>query len=408
MIASAGSQDVAAPRSQEHPGKAAVQCGIAIEANAELVLASEPLFARLSGQIGDALGRQLPMSVLLTGLQGDDAASRFEGFCRRLADALDAPGAHTSLLEITISGKDPEPGFAWRIRREILGAGPLNILCDERSIVAESFWRQLWCLRSEPLVSVACWPHVRSSCPLLTSEWAGNSLPGVGLQAPSESAWVTATVSLQELTDSRGDLDDDAFTAALASLVGELESTHGTARWPTAAMRHDAWMNRRLAIQFTGIGDYALQRGLHPGEPESLRSLKRFLLRARRVLCFESQRIAGSTEMLPAIDFSNPARGLSDGSLKNGWEQRWLCAVDRTGVRHRNLLVLSPWTLFPSGNADIRFRDLAPLLRLADACVFRERPLLEHWKINEFKHFHQGIWALSHQLESNTLVAERL
>ena len=124
MIASAGSQEVVASRSLEHPGEAAVECGIAIEADVELMLASEPLFLRLSGQIGDALGRQLPVSVLLTGLQGDNAASRFEGFCRRLADALDAPGAHTSLLEITISGKDPEPGFAMTNPRAVHSAQP--------------------------------------------------------------------------------------------------------------------------------------------------------------------------------------------------------------------------------------------------------------------------------------------
>ncbi len=73
-----------------------------------------------------------------------------------------------------------------------------------------------------------------------------------------------------------------------------------------------------------------------------------------------------------------------------------------------NLLVLSPWSLFPSGEAIVGFRDLTPLLRLADACVFRERPPLAHWTFNEFKHFHQGVWAQTCRLESNALVAERL
>jgi hypothetical protein len=384
------------------------QCGIAIEADIERILASEPCFARLSGQLGDVLGRQLPMSLKLSGLCGDADGRQLERFCRQLAHALDAPGSHTSLLEISIKGKDPLPDVAWRIRREILGAGPLNILCDEGSIAVDGFWQSLWRLRAEPMVSIACWPQVRSPCALLTTECAGNLLPKIGLQAPSESAWVSASISLQDYTDSRDELDSDALATELVNILSQLDSMHRVARWPTAAMRHDAWMNRRLAIQVDGLGDYALRRGLDPHKHESLQTLRQVLLRIRRVLRLESQVVAASTDMLPAIKLSNPASGLGAGPAKDGWEQRWLRAVDRTGVRHRNLLVLSPWSLFPSEEATVGFRDLTPLLRLADACVFRERPPLGHWTFNEFKHFHQGVWAQTCHLESNALVAERL
>ena len=384
------------------------QCGIAIKADVERMLASEPCFARLSGQVGDALGRELPISLLLSGLGVAHARHRFEDFCRQLADALDGPGAHTSLLEISINGKQPEPDVAWRIRRQTLGAGPLNIVLDERSIGAQGFWQQMWRLRAEPLVSIACWPQVRSPCALLTSECAGNVLPKVGLQAPSESAWTFASLSLSEFSNARGELDNDALAASLLEAVTRLESIHRVARWPTAAMRHDAWMNRRLAIQLDGLGDYALRRSLDPARHDSLQSLRQVLLHVRRVLRQESQRVAKSTEVLPAIDLTNPARGLGAGPQKDGWEQRWLRAVDSSGVRHRNLLVLSPWSLFPSGGAAAHYRNLTPLLRLADACVFRERPSLAHWNINEFKHFHQGVWAQTRHLESNALVAERL
>ena len=201
---------------------------------------------------------------------------------------------------------------------------------------------------------------------------------------------------------------NEALAASLLEAVAKLESIHRVARWPTAAMRHDAWMNRRLAIQLDGLGDYALRLGLDPARHDSLQSLRQVLLNVRRVLRQESQRVAKSTEILPAIDLTNPARGLGAGPQKDGWEQRWLRAVDRSGVRHRNLLVLSPWSLFPSGDAAAHYRNLTPLLRLADACVFRERPSLAHWNINEFKHFHQGVWAQTRHLESNALVAERL
>ena len=407
MIARAGNQG--ATRLDPPAGRRGdrTQCGISIKTNVDRLLASEACFAQLSGQVGDALGRELPISLLLSGLGEDHAKDRFKDFCRQLADALDAPGPHSSLLEMTIKGKNPDPDFAWRVRRETLGGGPLNIVCDERSIRAQGFWQQLWRMRSESLVSIACWPQVTSPCTLLTPECAANVLPQVGLQAPSGTAWTFACLSLQDFTDSRGELDDTALGGALADVITQLESTHRVAHWPTAAMRHDAWMNRRLAIQLDGLGDYALRRGLDPAKHDSLASLRQVLLDVRRVLRLESQRIARSTEVLPAIGLTNPARGLGAGARKDGWQQRWLRAVDHSGVRHRNLLVLSPWSLFPSGDAAPRYRDLTPLLRLADGCVFRGRPSLAHWNINEFKHFHQGIWAQTCHLESNALVAER-
>ncbi len=72
------------------------------------------------------------------------------------------------------------------------------------------------------------------------------------------------------------------------------------------------------------------------------------------------------------------------------------------------MLVLSPWALFPRGNGDLRWMDLLPLLRLADACDFRDRPDISDWNINEFKHFHRRTWALMRRIEADTLVAERL
>ena len=54
------------------PGVAATQCGIALEADVGLLLSSEPMFVRLSGQVGDALGRRIPLSLRLSGLSALD------------------------------------------------------------------------------------------------------------------------------------------------------------------------------------------------------------------------------------------------------------------------------------------------------------------------------------------------
>ncbi len=382
--------------------------GIALAIDATRILASEPLFARLSGQIGDMLGRQLPVSLRLAGRDRDTFAAGFESICRRLADALDLPGPHTALLEITIQASSSDPDIAWRIRRDQLGEGPLNIICDEHSISAHAFWQDLWHLRGEPLVSTAFWPLVTSPCTLLSPELAEDIIPTLGLQAPTESAWASALLLLTDFTSANGDLDVAALETALIDVVAKLEAVHDVVRWPTAAMRQDAWLNRRLAIQLDGLGDYVAKRGLDPCDHETLQELREILRAVRRVLRRQSQRLISANGTLPAIDLCNPAHRLGPGPAKKRWEQRWSQAVDRSAVRHRNMLILSPWALFPSQNADLRYRDLAPLLRLADACAFRRKSQLLHWNINDFKHFHQGVWALMCQLEANALVAERL
>jgi hypothetical protein len=394
-----------APRHED----AVAACGIALTADVSRILASEPLCARLSGQLADLLGRELPVSLLLTGLgDGEYAALEFETLCQALADALDTPGVHSTALEITLPGQTPDPAVAWRIRRDILGEGPLNIVCDEQCMSAKNFWLQLWALREEAHVRGAFWPLVASPCPLLMSEHANNILPESGLQAPSESAWVSASLRLTQYTDARGELDDEALVAALENVLLKAESVHVSGRWPTAAMQHDAWMNRRLAIRVDGLGDYAKRLGLQPGRHETLQKLRQVLLQIRHVLRQQSRQLAKTTGVLPAIDQHNPARKLTAGPDRDRWEMRWLRAVERSATAHRNLLVLSPWALFPRGSADLRWMDLLPLLRMADACVFRDRPDVTQWNINEFKHFHRRTWALMRQIEADALVAERL
>jgi len=384
-------------------------CGIALATDVSRILASEPLFARLSGQLGDALARRLPVSLLLAGFRdSENPVLELETLCQALADALDAPGMHTASLEITLPGQTPDPDVAWRIRRDTMGEGPLNIICDDRSMAAKNFWLQLWHLREESNIRAAFWPLVTSRCPLLGPEHADNILPGLGLQAPSESAWVAATLTLTHYTNESGGFDDEALIAALHDLLAKAESMHRIGDWPTAAMQHDAWVNRRLAIQVDGLGDYAKRCGLEPDCHETLQKLREVLLRIRQILTQQSAQIAKTTGVLPAIDLHNPARQLGAGPDRDRWEMRWQRAVERSGVRHRNMLVLSPWALFPRGSADLRWMDLLPLLRMADACVFRGRPEITRWNINEFKHFHRRTWALMRQIEADALVAERL
>jgi len=404
----AGIQGVQSTHTQSCPDSVGLQCGIALEADVQRLLLSEPLFARLTGQIGDFLGRGFALSLRLSNFAANGAGKQFEQLGAGLSAALDAPGPHMANLEINLPAGSAPPDTAWQVCSERLGVGRLTIICDDAGNVDEGLWLRLWRLRHESRVSIALWPVLRGPSRLLPSELARNVEPCMGLQVPTESAWLAASISLPMFIDSNSRLDASRMQAVLADLISSLDAAHDSARWPTPGMQQDAWLNRRLAVQIDGVGDAVAMLGLDPRDESTQRRLRHILRQVRGGLTAATRRMARHGHVLPAIDAGNPVRGIASGPVRDRWEQRWQKAVERGGVRHRNLLTLSPWALFPGKRAERRYFALLALLAEADSCVFGGRPSLASWNSNDFKHFYQSLWAVRRRVEAKTLVAERL
>ena len=115
-----------------------------------------------------------------------------------------------------------------------------------------------------------------------------------------------------------------------------------------------------------------------------------------------------SGHTLPAIAARDPCRRLPKGSDTEAWQRRWQFAIERAGLGHRNLLVVSPWSLFERRRADTRAFNLLPALRHADACTFRRRVSIDHWTADEFTDFHRRAWAVMRQNARPSLIAEQL
>ena len=127
------------------------------------------------------------------------------------------------------------------------------------------------------------------------------------------------------------------------------------------------------------------------------------------ILQRESRAIARGTGHLPALEQADPSRSLPKGRVRNSWRTRWREALEVAAIRHRNLLVLSPWSVFPTNEpADYRYSDLLPLLGFADAGAFFGPPALSHWDIGQFKSFHQRAWAVLQQRDVSRQIAERI
>ena len=275
---------------------------------------------------------------------------------------------------------------------------PEHYLVVSAGYDSEQYWSQFWHFRGVAGVHTTFATTIVPQCPLLSAERATSIVSPNGMLVPAETAWAPVHVNLAPFLCNDGLLDERRLEEVLRNCVDTGEKIHDTRAWPTPDMQHDSWLNRRLAIQVTGLGDVIRGLGLTPDNHGSLRFLNQVMLRIKETLRLRSREIALRVDPLPAISLSDPSLHLPRGNIRDDWQRRWRESVAATQVRHRNLLVLSPWSLFPSGEAaDYRYSELLPILRHADACAFRRTVSIEHWNLIEFKRFHQRAMAVLQQ-----------
>ncbi len=387
--------------------------GTALSVDATLVFASDNAATQFRQQAYDILAADLPLSVTALRLgSGNKASETFIILCKLLRAASDQAGTVPGHIEIAIDATSLSPQAAWLCRTNHLGDGPLYLLPESSMLRPdhspvqrnrhERFWLQLWHLRKTRTLRVAYAPVVVSQCSLLSAEAAHGVLPSVCLQAPLGSAWLPLRIDVSVL-------QEDEIEGALCRGVQLGDELHRLVAWPTAQARHDAWLNRRLAIMVTGFGDLLQRRGLDPGCFKALQDLCDLLQRVKSILHQQSRQIALRDGHVPSLSQTDPSRMLPRGEARKAWHKRWSTAVEVAATGHRNLLVLPLWSIFPhNGPADYRYSDLLPVLAYASACAFQEPPDLSHWSVSQFKSFHQRAWAVLQQRDAGHQIAERI
>jgi hypothetical protein len=207
----------------------------------------------------------------------------------------------------------------------------------------------------DTLPRCALLPGERGDCP-----WSERAL-----MAPAESAWIAVDVSLVEHAAAA----DPAASLAVAvdEQLALADRRHDAAIWPTPAMAQDAWLNRRIALETTGIVDYVVEHD-------------RSIAEAHRLLGFVSARCQAWTQRrstaempLPALREADPTRGMPVGPMRDQWAERWAAALDNVAVRHRNLTALCPWSLVYRDGRRLK-TELLSLLIHADAVYLPPAP----------------------------------
>ncbi len=373
--------------------------GVAIAISVPDVINCALARSRCVDQLADLLNQGISVAVRPSGLTAGETGE-LRDFCGLLGAGIRNAGSAGAALELTIDAAEVAPNAALHLARQVLRTRVVNILADAAAFTRWQSW--LWRTRLDPYRRIGFWPLVQSACPLLTTEAAGDVLPSCGLQVPVQTAWILATLSLDRYATASGGVDVGMLEAHLQAVLLAAERAHETARWPTPAMQQDAWLNRRVAIRLDGIGELVAALGLEPCSHRTLDRLDRLLAHCRAVLIERSRELAAASETLPAITACSPSR--IDGIE---WEQRWLQAVRQSATRHRNLIAISPYALFPGAAPDFRYANLLPLLAHADACAIDGTPALHHWNIDKFIAFHTRLGAILARLCTGYVVAEQ-
>jgi hypothetical protein len=382
------------------------------------LLCSEPAREKLLQRLVLLLQQRVPVTLSLSGFgAGDRAIGALEVLCGLLRDRLKAAGLSTEALGVSVhSHVLPLPAFAL-ICGALLGGGARYVVLDGLQLrhhkderarsEAERNWSFLWQRRElPPALAPAYASSVTTRCPLLGDEAAVAVLPELGLQVPPETAWLPLEVDVTDFSDGHGRLHLTELEEALRVGVDKADVLLDRLDWPLPELAADAWQNRRLAVSVGGIGDLVAERGVDPGDLRTLQWVDRVVTRMHTALWQRSRTRALAAEPLPALLRTDPGAAFSCDVHRCDWQVRWRRALANAAVRHRNMLVMSPYAVFPKAARGVAgYADLLPVLHHADAFgfsaprgdVFRNR--------SEFKSFHRRAWAVMQRRNAASLVA---
>jgi hypothetical protein len=388
--------------------------GVSMTVAVHSLLQSKPLMRQLASELSRHVVQQTPVILTLREFDAEnDEIQSLESFCSQMRDA-GVP--KSSLIGVCLDSPSiPLRAYAL-ITRCWFGEGPRYVLPGGEHMQHPPgqngdlrYWKYLWRHRDTRwAVLPAYGDTVSTQCPLLADERANALLPTFGLQAPAGSSWLPVQLHLPGFADSHGIVNLPALTRSLRACVDHGERRIDQQSWPTTGMQHDARLNRRIALQLTGIGEMVRLQGADPSDLAVLQSLMKVMEHVRDTVWNRSAEIARGSDLLPAIARHRPALAVSDGQHNMDWDARWHAAVERCAVRHRNLLVISPYAVLPdTGEACAAYTDLLPLIGFADAHSFAAPASLQGFKFKDFCRFHRRAWAVIQRRNGASLVAMR-
>lgn len=389
--------------------------GIALRVQVRELIAAPDQLRDWLEDIRGLLERGVRLTLTLDDLGLDDRSIEYlQCFCDEVRAALPVGGLPKQQLGLCVAARDIALPAYQVISSAVLGCGPryvavsgdyMDIDTVNRAIATD--WSALFQRRTglAPL-----WPvyaaGIRTCCPLLNNEATNALLPGSGIAVPGGSAWLPMELDITRFAAANGVLDHDAIAQALDTCVALGDGLFSLLSWPKEQQEMDAWLNRRLAIMLTGLGDLVMLRGQSPADLSCLRELDQLVASIHDALWKKSRQMAELCGPLPMLEQQHPAGRWSDDAHNQAWAERWQKAMETAQVRHRNLLVMSPYSVLPRrGPIGRDYIDLLPLIAHSDALSFASPPKFPGWTAAEFTAFHRRAWAVIQRRNAASFIA---
>lgn len=392
--------------------------GVAMRIHVRELANSPGLLAESLENIRVALATGVSLNVSLDNLgPGDRSIEGLQSFCNDVRGILQSSDSRNGELGLCVAASDITLPAFQVISSAVLGYGHRYVALDashmDASAVdrcANSDWAALFARGSGP---APLWPvydaAVRTRCPLLNNEASDALLPGSGIAVPAGTAWLPMEFDVSRFADADGVLQTDPLAQAIDACVELGDELFSLLSWPGERQLEDARLNRRLAVMLTGIGDLVLLRGADPTDLGCLRDLDRLVGHIHNGLWEKTKYLAEVHGPLPALEKQHPAGRWQDERHCQDWVLRWQKAMSTEQVRHRNLLVMSPYSVLPRHTPAHRdLVDLLPLIAHADALSFAGPPSLHNWTAADFTVFHRRAWAVIQRRDAASFVAARV
>lgn len=351
---------------------------------------------------GEAPGsvRREQMQLLAEGLQNElpAALARYGVIARRLtlSVAADHPGIAT-LVRLRQSATLGCPRIVIRLpdrfMQALAGAGAGEAV--QWSGDPLRLWQGLTAFaHREPGIRLVLGQTSRPACALAWGERSDAVLPVSQFEVRADTAWLALGLRLDQLglrnaRDGWRELRR-LLRAALRLADNLVDQLH----WASCELAQDALVNRRVAMHVTGIGDLVDRWRLDPTAVPALNLAVRSVALLRRLMLRESNALARERGPFPGLEL----RELSSSLSRNFGEERARRLLRQAGLRHRHLLVLSPFSVFPeraSRHPLPAYLHLLPVIRTADTIAMHGQSMAGALPLPAYRRLVRTSWAIA-------------
>ncbi len=380
--------------------------------------------AALARRIAPLLGRGTRVCVDLTAVlaqAGDREPALLSHLLQRLTAAVDRclprrddsgqPGrlmfslpaglpSLTGLLRRHARNPSARPMIALRVSDDLLSAAcPPDSILPGGAVVdvnnAGKLWHSLTDIshrRSDIVLVLQTTTH--PSCELAVPEPAEVVMPVSLFEARPETAWLAIKVDIAAFGPCPDRQRFQVLRRALRVGMRLADNLLDDWDWASKALRHDAMVNRRLAVHIVGIGGLVDRCAMDPSSLTTLRYLERWMAVVKQLMVRESIALAHLRGQFPEL----PVKELVDMLVKGFGSELAGKLVRQRSLRHRHLMVMSPFALFPDGQPRHSFAayfHLLPVIRFADTIAMYGFECRHRLNCDEYRRLLQMSWAIS-------------